>query len=97
MQGSLWAEAQKSDEASKYLQFSSTSFRSYSSCCCFPQEYFMFILFLFCLCPRAPEFDMTELENLFAATIPNNGSTGGKSNRRGSGPKSEKVNLVIEC
>lgn len=59
MQGSLWAEAQKSDEASK-----------------------------------APEFDMTELENLFAATIPNNGSTGGKSNRRGSGPKSEKVNLI---
>ncbi|XP_058203481.1 formin-like protein 17 [Rhododendron vialii] len=59
MQGSLWAETQKSDEASK-----------------------------------APEFDMTELESLFAATIPTNGSTGGKSNRRGSGPKSDKVNLI---
>ncbi|KAG5563021.1 hypothetical protein RHGRI_005688 [Rhododendron griersonianum] len=59
MQGSLWAETQKSDEASK-----------------------------------APEFDMMELESLFAATIPTNGSTGGKSNRRGSGPKSDKVNLI---
>ncbi|XP_057510950.1 formin-like protein 18 isoform X1 [Actinidia eriantha] len=61
MQGSLWAEAQKSDEASK-----------------------------------APEFDMSELESLFAATVPNSnsGSTGGKSNRRASGPKSDKVILV---
>ncbi|KAI8569269.1 hypothetical protein RHMOL_Rhmol02G0265800 [Rhododendron molle] len=59
MQGSLWAETQKSDEASK-----------------------------------APEFDMMELESLFAATIPTNGSSGGKSNRRGSGPKSDKVNLI---
>ncbi|XP_059658241.1 formin-like protein 18 [Cornus florida] len=61
MQGSLWAEAQKSDEASK-----------------------------------APEFDMSELESLFSATVPNSdhGSTGGKSNRRASGPKSDKVQLI---
>ncbi|PON74559.1 Tensin phosphatase [Parasponia andersonii] len=61
MQGSLWAEAQKTDEASK-----------------------------------APEFDMSELEILFSAAVPNSdhGSPGGKSNRRASGPKSEKVQLI---
>ncbi|KAK2985995.1 hypothetical protein RJ640_026385, partial [Escallonia rubra] len=61
MQGSLWAEAQKLDEASK-----------------------------------APEFDMSELESLFSASVPNSdhGSTGSKSNRRASGPKSDKINLV---
>ncbi|KAJ0031495.1 hypothetical protein Pint_12503 [Pistacia integerrima] len=61
MQGSLWAEAQKLDEASK-----------------------------------APEFDMSELESLFSAAAPNSdsGGIGGKSNRRPSGPKSEKVQLI---
>ncbi|KAG2691374.1 hypothetical protein I3843_08G006500 [Carya illinoinensis] len=61
MQGSLWAEAQKADEASK-----------------------------------APDFDMSELESLFSAAAPNSqhGSTGGKSNRLGSGSKSEKVQLI---
>ncbi|CAK9146645.1 unnamed protein product [Ilex paraguariensis] len=60
MQGSLWAEAQKSDEASK-----------------------------------APDFDMSELESLFSATVPNSDhGTGGKSNRLASGPKSDKVHLV---
>ncbi|KAF5936305.1 hypothetical protein HYC85_027434 [Camellia sinensis] len=61
MQGSLWAEAQKPDEASK-----------------------------------APEFDMSELESLFAATVPNsnNGSTGGRSNRHALRTKSDKVNLI---
>lgn len=61
MQGSLWAEAQKTDEASK-----------------------------------APEFDMSELESLFSATVPSSdtGSPGGKSNRRASGPKAEKVQLI---
>ncbi|XP_065629457.1 formin-like protein 18 isoform X2 [Quercus suber] len=61
MSGSLWAEAQKSDEATK-----------------------------------APEFDMSELESLFSTALPNSdhGSTGGKSNRRASGPKSEKVQLI---
>ncbi|KAA8521698.1 hypothetical protein F0562_012371, partial [Nyssa sinensis] len=61
MQGSLWAEAQKPDEASK-----------------------------------APEFDMSELESLFSASVPNSdhGSAGGKSNRRTSGPKSDKVQLI---
>ncbi|XP_057960093.1 formin-like protein 18 [Malania oleifera] len=58
MQGSLWAEAQKSDEGSK-----------------------------------APEFDMTELENLFSAAAPN-ADQGGKSNRRTSGPKSDKIQLI---
>ncbi|XP_075643858.1 formin-like protein 18 isoform X1 [Castanea sativa] len=61
MSGSLWAEAQKSDEATK-----------------------------------APEFDMSELESLFSTALPNSdhGSTGGKSNRRACGPKSEKVQLI---
>ncbi|CAL5358852.1 unnamed protein product [Camellia sinensis] len=61
MQGSLWAEPQKPDEASK-----------------------------------APEFDMSELESLFAATVPNsnNGSTGGRSNRHALRTKSDKVNLI---
>ncbi|XWS72753.1 hypothetical protein CRYUN_Cryun02cG0068000 [Craigia yunnanensis] len=61
MQGSLWAEAQKPEEASK-----------------------------------APEFDMSELESLFSAAAPNsdNSVRDGKSNRRASGRKSEKVQLV---
>ncbi|XP_057985562.1 formin-like protein 18 isoform X2 [Hevea brasiliensis] len=61
MQGSLWAETQKSDEASK-----------------------------------APEFDMSELESLFSAAAPTTGQggTGGKSNRRTLGPKSDKVQLI---
>ncbi|KAH9603068.1 hypothetical protein KSS87_012010 [Heliosperma pusillum] len=61
MTGSLWAEAQKSDEASK-----------------------------------APEFDLSELENLFAASVPNseNGGVDGKPSRRAAGPKNDKVQLV---
>ncbi|XP_038897997.1 formin-like protein 18 [Benincasa hispida] len=61
MQGSLWAETQKADEASK-----------------------------------APEFDMSELESLFSAAAPNSdsGGSGGNSNRRASGPKSDKVHLI---
>ncbi|KAL6345536.1 hypothetical protein AAG906_017261 [Vitis piasezkii] len=61
MQGSLWAETQRPEEASK-----------------------------------APEFDMSELESLFSTAVPNseNGGVGGKSNRRASGPKSEKVQLI---
>eukprot|EP00258_Populus_trichocarpa_P043751 XP_024459770.1 LOW QUALITY PROTEIN: formin-like protein 18 [Populus trichocarpa] len=59
VQGSLWAEAQKSGEASK-----------------------------------APEIDMSELENLFSAAVSNT-DHGGKSSVRGSrGPKVEKVQLV---
>ncbi|KAK9947203.1 hypothetical protein M0R45_012635 [Rubus argutus] len=61
MQGSLWAEAQKADEATK-----------------------------------APEFDMSELESLFSAATPNSdhGNSGGKSGRRATGPKSEKIQLI---
>ncbi|XVE97339.1 hypothetical protein REPUB_Repub03eG0011100 [Reevesia pubescens] len=61
MQGSLWAEAQKPEEASK-----------------------------------APEFDISELESLFSAVAPNsdNSSKDGKSNRRASGRKPEKVQLI---
>ncbi|XP_077238090.1 formin-like protein 18 isoform X2 [Tasmannia lanceolata] len=60
MQGSLWAESQKSDEFSK-----------------------------------APEFDLSELESLFSAAVPNTGSSGEKSNRRASlGPKSDKIHLI---
>ncbi|XP_057424069.1 formin-like protein 18 isoform X2 [Lotus japonicus] len=58
MQGSLWAETQKLDEAS-----------------------------------RAPEFDMSELETYFAAVAPNS-EKGGKSNRRVSGQKADKVQLI---
>ncbi|KAL9339538.1 hypothetical protein Peur_068553 [Populus x canadensis] len=59
VQGSLWAEAQKSGEASK-----------------------------------APEIDMSELENLFSAAVSNT-DQGGKSSVRGSrGPKVDKVQLV---
>ncbi|KAL9416115.1 hypothetical protein AB3S75_039334 [Citrus x aurantiifolia] len=59
VQGSLWAEAQKSGEASK-----------------------------------APEIDMSELENLFSATIPNS-EKGGKPNQRvPRGPQSDKVQLI---
>ncbi|KAF8393037.1 hypothetical protein HHK36_021278 [Tetracentron sinense] len=74
MQGSLWAETQKSDEASKHL----------------------FVCFCF-VCARAPEIDMSELESLFSAAVPNSGhgSSGEKSNRRASlGPKADKVQLV---
>lgn len=44
----------------------------------------------------APEFDMSELENLFAAAAPKseNRSSGGKSNRGALGPKSDKVQLI---
>ncbi|KAK4857739.1 hypothetical protein QYF36_005590 [Acer negundo] len=58
--GSLWAETQKSGEASK-----------------------------------APEIDMSELESLFSAAVPNS-DQGGKSGLRGSrGPKPpEKVQLI---
>ncbi|KAL6207312.1 hypothetical protein ACLB2K_018270 [Fragaria x ananassa] len=61
MQGSLWAEAQKPDEATK-----------------------------------APEFDMSELESLFSAatSTTSDGNSGGKSGRRATGPKSEKVQLI---
>ncbi|VFR01829.1 unnamed protein product [Cuscuta campestris] len=60
MQGSLWADAQKPEEASK-----------------------------------APEFDISELESLFSAAIPNlDHGSAGKSNRRAAGPKSDKVQLI---
>ncbi|GAB2250749.1 hypothetical protein Droror1_Dr00016999 [Drosera rotundifolia] len=61
VQGSLWAEAQRYDEAS-----------------------------------RAPEFDRSELELLFATSVSNSDqeSPGGKSIRRASGPKSDKVQLI---
>nr|XP_029118335.1 formin-like protein 6 isoform X2 [Elaeis guineensis] len=59
MQGSLWADAQKSDEASK-----------------------------------APEFDMSELESLFSAAVPNSVGSSGKSSGRSTGPKSDKVHLI---
>ncbi|KAL6558200.1 hypothetical protein OROMI_018550 [Orobanche minor] len=59
--GSLWAEAQKSGEAS-----------------------------------RAPEIDISELESLFSAAVPNSGEGGSskKSGSRGSMGKSEKVQLI---
>ncbi|KAJ6329929.1 hypothetical protein OIU76_008700 [Salix suchowensis] len=46
--------------------------------------------------PKAPEFDMSELETLFSAAAPNSdrGSTAGKSNRRTVGQKSDKIQLI---
>lgn len=44
---------------------------------------------------RAPEINMSELENLFSAAVPNS-DPGGKSGKRGAiAPKTEKVQLVI--
>ncbi|KAK4435769.1 Formin-like protein 18 [Sesamum alatum] len=60
IQGSLWAEAQKPEEASK-----------------------------------APELDISELETLFAANVPKSDhGTKGKTNKRGSVLKSDKVQLI---
>lgn len=57
--------------------------------------FYVLILF-FGVCLRAPEFDMSELESLFSAAAPNSdlGGKSGRSNRR-SGPKPERVQLVI--
>ncbi|KAK8637888.1 hypothetical protein V6N13_136344 [Hibiscus sabdariffa] len=57
VQGSLWAEAQKTGEVSK-----------------------------------APEIDISELENLFSAAAPNTGRSK-SSSRAAKGPKTEKVQL----
>ncbi|GFQ05381.1 formin-like protein 6 [Phtheirospermum japonicum] len=57
--GSLWAEAQKSGEAS-----------------------------------RAPEIDISELESLFSAAVPNAEGSGRKTGSRGSVSKPEKVQLI---
>ncbi|XVE53664.1 hypothetical protein DITRI_Ditri03aG0021000 [Diplodiscus trichospermus] len=59
VQGSLWAEAQKTGEASK-----------------------------------APEIDMSELENLFSAAAPTTDGGGKSSLRKACGPKSDKVQLI---
>ncbi|THU64687.1 hypothetical protein C4D60_Mb01t29070 [Musa balbisiana] len=44
---------------------------------------------------KAPEFDMSELESLFSAVVPNSGhrGSGSKSSGRSMGPKSDKVHL----
>ena len=45
---------------------------------------------------RAPEIDMSELENLFSASV-SNSDIGKKPSVRGSmGPKIDKVQLVIQ-
>jgi len=44
---------------------------------------------------KAPVFDMSELENLFSAVLPNSDSRrSDKSGNRASGPKSEKIHLI---
>ncbi|RLM60524.1 formin-like protein 6 isoform X1 [Panicum miliaceum] len=44
---------------------------------------------------KAPVFDMSELENLFSAILPNSDSRrSDKSGNRASGPKSEKIHLI---
>jgi hypothetical protein len=52
------------------------------------------ILFVISQC-RAPEIDMSELENLFSAALPSL-DHGRKSMRGSVGPKSDKVQLVIK-
>ena len=44
---------------------------------------------------RAPEIDMSELENLFSAAAPNTDHGGKSSLRKAQGPKSDKVQLVM--
>ena len=90
VQGSLWAEAQKSGEASKYVLLSK-QFMLYHALIFFKYYTFPFVI----SSHRAPEIDMSELENLFSAAVSNT-DHGGKSSVRGSrGPKVEKVQLVI--
>ncbi|KAK8975852.1 hypothetical protein V6N11_057689 [Hibiscus sabdariffa] len=43
---------------------------------------------------KAPEIDMSELENLFSAAAPNSGRGGKSSTRTAHAPKSEKVTLI---
>ncbi|XP_073276529.1 formin-like protein 18 isoform X2 [Primulina huaijiensis] len=102
MYGSIWAEAQKPEEASKYV--------SYSLCYLFmiinidqtPRYHNVkgaignFVVFSCIIHPRAPELDMSELESLFSATVSNSdlGGAIGKTSGRASGLKSEKVHLI---
>lgn len=44
---------------------------------------------------RAPEIDMSELENLFSAAVPTSGIAKKSNVQSSAGPKSEKVQLVI--
>ncbi|XP_043695174.1 formin-like protein 18 [Telopea speciosissima] len=44
---------------------------------------------------KAPEIDMSELENLFSAAVPSSERGGsGEKSKRASGPKSDKVHLI---
>lgn len=45
----------------------------------------------------SPEFDVSEIESLFSATLPKSSRTGGKSDdrRKSLGSKPDKVHLVI--
>ena len=45
---------------------------------------------------RAPEIDMSELESLFSVAVPNSGPTKKSKVHSSIGPKSDKVQLVIE-
>lgn len=49
------------------------------------------------LCHSAPEFDVSELESLFSATVSRPADSGGKAGgrRKSVGSKTDKVNLVI--
>lgn len=95
MQGSLWADAQKPEEASKYvtihclhLYFPAALLSSYYESC-------IDIVFSYTILFRAPELDLSELESLFSATVSNpDGGPGRKTNMRGSTVKTEKVHLV---
>ena len=50
--------------------------------------------FLFLPLLSASEFDVTEIETLFSATVPKP-ADGGKSRRKSAGSKTDKVHLVI--
>lgn len=49
------------------------------------------------LCSSAPEFDVSEIESLFSAAVPNPAESGGKAGgrRKSVGSKTDKVHLVI--
>ncbi len=50
------------------------------------------------ICCSAPEFDVSELESLFSATVPKPADSGGKGGgrRKSAGSKNDKVHLVLK-
>lgn len=95
MQGSLWADAQKPEEASKYVTTHCLHLYFPAALLSSDYESGIDIIFSYTILFRAPELDLSELESLFSATVLNpDGGPGRKTNMRGSTVKTEKVHLV---